>query len=231
MDTKKPLNFAQALRVKPPEKQPEKPTEKPIVEAPTENVVSLENWETSRPKTVDQSPSLGDWSTGRPVAQTIDSPTDRQPEHTYPSRRDRIKIGVRLPAHKVEKYKLWCFVNKVDLQDAIEKGMDWVTGGLVDQSPTINDLTDINDSLNEDVISFYAKWTRNKPTDKDKQTLKEIEHLAPHVIKAGILASVIRSKNKINSLKYCVGAIQEVAETNPSAEYLKYMLEAMKHKM
>jgi hypothetical protein len=231
METKKPLNFAQALRVKPPEKQPEMPVEKSPVETPVENVISLENWETSRPKTVDQSPTSGDRSSGRPVNQTTGRPVEKQSEHSYPSRRERLKIGVRLPAHKVEKYKLWCFVNKVDLQDAIEKGMDWVTGGLVDQSPSINNLIDIDDNLNNDVISFYEKWTRNKATEKDRKTYSEIQHLAPHVIKSGILVSVIRAKNKINSLKYCVGAIEEAAETNPSEDYLKYLLEAMKHKM
>jgi hypothetical protein len=186
-----------------------------------------ENWETGRPKVVDQETSVVDQSTGGLVDQT----TSRPVEQTYPSRKERIKIGVRLPAHKVEKYKLWCFVNKVDLQDAIEKGMDWVTGGLVDQSTAINDLDDKDDLLNDDALIFYQRWTKNKITEKDKQALDEVKHLAPHVIKAGILMSIVRSKQKINSFRYCLGAIEEVAESDPSPEYFTYLLSQMKRKM
>jgi hypothetical protein len=184
-------------------------------------------WETGRPNPVDQSTSVVDQSTSLPVDHT----TSRPIEQTYRSRTERIKIGVRLPAHKVEKYKLWCFINKVDLQAAIEKGMDYVTGLPGDQTTAINDLIDLDDTLNDDISIFYQKWTRNKFTDKDKKTLEEIQHLAPHVIKSGIVISVVRSKNKINSLKYCVGAIEESATTGVGPEYLEYLVRQVKGKM
>lgn len=178
-----------------------------------------EKWSTSRPEVVDQTTTVVDQTTSRPVDQN------------YKSRTERTKIGVRLPAHKVEKYKLWCFVNKVSLQDAIEKGMDWVTGRPDDQTTTINDLDDLDDIKTDDALIFYRRWTKNQLTDKDREAYEEVRHLAPHVIKSGILVSVVRSKSKIRSFRYCLGAILETAESNPSESYFEYLLEQLRHKM
>ncbi|MCA1607674.1 MAG: hypothetical protein LC775_19905, partial [Acidobacteria bacterium] len=75
------------------------------------------DWSPSRPKTVDQTTVLVDQSTSEKTLddQTTSRPVDQSTsEQQYPSRRNKLKIGIRLPAHKVERYRLWCFINKVD---------------------------------------------------------------------------------------------------------------------
>jgi hypothetical protein len=196
--------------------KPEKPVEKPPLQ-----------WEPSPPKPDDQLPSMGYQVTGNPVTQSPSYPV----ENNYPSRRERVKMSGRIPAHKAEKYKLWCFINKVDFQDAMERGLDWVTGNPGDRLPAINDLNDIDDTLNEDVINFYEVWTKNKATEKDRKAYEEVSHLAPHIIRTGILISVVRAKNKINSFRYCIGAIEEAAATNAGPEYMGYLLNQIRQKM
>lgn len=187
--------------------------------------------ETIQPKQVEWSPALDDQTTGRP----IDQETIQLVESDYPSRRNKVKIGVRLPSQKVEKYKLWCLLNKVDLQDAVERGLDWVTGGMVDQSTgkqggreTAYQYDDLDNALNDDIINFYEKLTKNKWKEADTESLREVEHYAPHILKAGVVLSLHRVKTRINSFRYCVNAIHESAEAKPGPDYLQYLLSRLK---
>lgn len=171
--------------------------------------------------------SLANQSTSQPVNQ---SPN----ELVYPSRKHKLLMGVRLPSQKVERYKIWCFLNKTNMQDAVEQAMDWLTSQPVNQLTTYqfddSDDTLINDETSS-VIDFYAKWTHNKVTEKDKQASQEVSHLAPEVIKAGILLSVQRAKGKINSFRYCLGAIEEAAESGmgAQADYMKYLMSKLEN--
>jgi hypothetical protein len=75
----------------------------------------------------------------------VQSSDQENPEKFYYSRVHKTMIGVRLPAQKVEVYKMWCFVNKVKMQDAIEQAMDQLTRVAANQSTTYqhDDLDDI----------------------------------------------------------------------------------------
>lgn len=183
-----------------------------------------ENRTARQPELDSQTARLDSQPTGQPDSQTASVDN----ENRYPSRRNRTQITARLPAQKVEKYKLWCFMNRVDLQDAIERGMDWLTGQLDSQSSTYQ-FDDIDDtSIDEGIINFYERWTRNKATVKDKAAHAEVQHLAPHIIKCGILLSLQRAKGRINSFRYCHGAINEMAESGSGEDYLKYMIDKIK---
>jgi hypothetical protein len=188
-------------------------------------------------------------------SQTASLDSQKQSEQSYPSRISRKLVSVRLPTQKLEKYKLWCFINKVDMQDAVEEALDWLTGQPDSQTATINDLIDSNDdrrdediassrsTLNsgqldsqtaspvdddakEGVLNFYSRTTGNRIKENDRQALKEVAHLEPYIIKAGIITSILRAKNRINSFRYCLGAIQEIDEAKPDVSYLHYVIDA-----
>jgi hypothetical protein len=146
-------------------------------------------------------------------------------ENLYRSRRERKLKGLRLPVQKLEKWELWCFMNKVDFQDAVEKAMDWLT------SQPVNHV--LNDDLDEaketdEIIVFYRKWTGNKIKPKDRASREEVKRFSDDICKIGILTAILRAKSKINSLGYCVPVIEEVAENMealPSDKntYVKYL--------
>lgn len=192
-----------------------------------------EDWSPGHPEVVTQSPTLDDRTSGHPVTQ---SPS-WQGELNYPSRRTRERLTVRLPKHKLEKYKLYAHMTHEDMQDLVEYGLDWVTG-LLDtqsprhpntQSPTNHDLNDLDDGLKDDVIIFYQKVTGNRwRIPEDQEAYKEVAQYAPHIIKQGIAISKMRAKQKINSFRYCHGAIHESAHANNGADYLQYLLWKLK---
>lgn len=77
----------------------------------------------------------------------------------------------------------------------------------------------------EDLIAYYAKWTNNPIRQIDWQALKSALSYSPLAVKAGILMSILRTKTRVNSFKYCLGAIDEVAKAGVvnSAEYVRYL--------
>lgn len=74
------------------------------------------------------------------------------------------------------------------------------------------------------IISFYEKYTGNQWRVGDDEFYKNraLENVTPDIIEAAIIASVLRSKTKINSFTYCEGAISEFQEHLPSG-YLTYL--------
>lgn len=185
---------------------------------------------------------------------TLDAQTPSH-EDLYPSRRNRRRVTLRLQAQNLERYKVWCFVNRVSLQDAVEQAMDLMTGALDVRASTINDLIDSDDDArkNDDdpassssmlsagrpdaqldaqkdddgeksLLDFYAETTGNRVREADRKAFAEVSHHAPHVIKAGIITSVLRAKSQINSFRYCIGAIEEIAESSAGADYLQYLI-------
>jgi ElaB/YqjD/DUF883 family membrane-anchored ribosome-binding protein len=146
-------------------------------------------------------------------------------ENSYRSRRERKLKGLRLPIQKLEKYELWCFMNKVDFQDAVEKAMDWLTSQPVNH--VLNDDLD-EDKETDEIIVFYRKWTGNKIKPKDRASREEVKRFSDDVCKIGILTAILRAKSKINSLGYCVPVIEEVAESvadlpSDKNTYVKYL--------
>jgi hypothetical protein len=170
-----------------------------------------------------QLPTLDSQPTGQPVTQNnIILDSQLPSEKKYPSRRLRRQKTCRLPVQKLEKWELWCFLNKIDFQDAVERALDLLTGQPVTHI-LIDDLEDIGTT--DDVLIFYHKWTGNKITQKDKDARETVRKFDDGICKIGIAISIYRAKTKINSFRYCVGAIEEQVETpiENTQNYLKYL--------
>ncbi len=145
-------------------------------------------------------------------------------EKSYSSRKYRKRKTIRLPFQKVEKYELWCFMNKIDFQDAVEKSMDYFIG-RPDAHILIDDFDE--DKENDEIIIFYRKWTGNNIRPKDRAAREEVRRFSDDVCKIGILTAISRAKTKINSFAYCVPVIEDIAEEagaiDSKGEYLKHL--------
>jgi hypothetical protein len=145
-------------------------------------------------------------------------------EKLYPSRKHKKRKTIRLPFQKVEKYELWCFMNKIDFQDAVEKAMDYFIG-----RPDAHVLIDASDDNKEtdEIIIFYQKWSGNNIRPKDRKAREEVRRFSDDICKIGILTAISRAKNKINSFAYCVPVIEDIAEEasviESKGEYLKHL--------
>jgi hypothetical protein len=145
-------------------------------------------------------------------------------EKSYSSRKYRKRKTIRLPFQKVEKYELWCFMNKIDFQDAVEKSMDYFIG-RPDAHVLIDDFDE--DKETDEIIVFYRKWTGNNIRPKDRAAREEVKRFSDDVCKIGILTAISRAKTKINSFAYCVPVIEDIAEEagaiDSKGEYLKHL--------
>jgi hypothetical protein len=156
-------------------------------------------------------------------------------EKIYRSRKERRQKGLRLPVQKLEKWELWCFLNKIEFQEAIEIAMDWLTSQPANH--ILNDDYDDNKETDE-IIIFYRKWTGNNIRPKDRIAREEVKRFSEDVCKIGILTAISRAKTKINSFAYCVPVIEDIAEEvsvlDGKGEYLlhleKFILSARKGK-
>ena len=158
-----------------------------------------------------------------PATQQNKIPDSQLPsEKTFPSRRLRRQKTCRLPIQKLEKWELWCYLNKIDFQDAVERALDLLTGQPVTHI-LIDDLEDIGTT--DDVLIFYHRWTGNKISQKDKDARETVRKFDDGICKIGIAISIYRTKTKINSFRYCIGAIEETAQTpiENNQTYLKYL--------
>ncbi len=153
-------------------------------------------------------------------------------EKKFRSRRERKLKGLRLPKQKLEKWELWCFVNKFDFQEAVEIAMDWLTGqpvasltGQLDNHVLIDDIDDNKET--DEIIIFYQKWTGNNIRPKDRKAREEVRRFSDDICKIGILTAISRAKTKINSFAYCVPVIEDIAEEAGTIEskgdYLKHL--------
>ncbi len=199
---------------------------------------------TEQPPSIEKEPEIIVFA-GRPDVQIIDAQTSTMDVQTpknvdaqtpknadaqtsseklYPSRKHRKRKTIRLPFQKVEKYELWCFMNKLDFQDAVEKAMDYFIG-RPDAHVLIDDFDE--DKETDEVIIFYRKWTGNKIKPKDRAAREEVKRFSDEICKIGILTAISRAKNKINSFAYCVPVIEDIAEEagaiDSKGEYLKHL--------
>lgn len=164
-----------------------------------------------------------------PLQQTTPLLTE---EAFYPSRTNRRLKGIRLPAHKLAQWEMWCLLNDVSFQDAVERAMDELV-----QKP-VNWLTtyrhdDHEDKKKDDVIICFEKLTGTKwKWERDDPARKEVAHYPHSLLKCGIAMSVYRlipSKGKVGSFRYCLGAIHEAASANVGdpEKYLEYVLSSL----
>lgn len=78
-----------------------------------------------------------------------------------------------------------------------------------------------------EILSLYTRATRNQPRESDRLFLDSLRHLPVQLIKAGVALSAIRAGEagtKINSLRYCQGAIEELSAPEVLPSYLEYVL-------
>jgi hypothetical protein len=158
--------------------------------------------------------------------QTIKSGPERPVKDAshFKSRRERKLKGIRISAEKLHKYELWCFINKIDFQDAVEKALDWLTSGQPVNHVLIDDLDDdkniklTSSSAVENIAAFYREWTRNTVREEDLKAIREISSIDTNTIKLGIITAIYRKASskgtrKINSFRYFFGTIREVANS------------------
>ena len=174
-----------------------------------------------------------------PAEQNESKPTPKD-ETLFRSRKDRRLKGIRISAEKLEKYELWCMINKVSFQDAVEKALDWLTSGQPVNHVLIDDQDDdeekdigksISSSVTEQIGSFYCQWTRNSISDEDHRAMAEIAQIDLNAIKLGILiairrkASTRKKTTKINSFRYFLNSIREVARSHLGKSVSERMLQ------
>ena len=138
----------------------------------------------------------------------------------------RVQWNTRISKQLAEKVEIWCFVNKVSKQDATERALASMLASEHATKLARIDIDSNDGSTEDDMLIFYRRWTGNRVTDRDREALKEVEQYHPNIIKAGILITITRAKNRINSFRYCVGAIEEAAASpvKPDGDYIKYLL-------
>jgi hypothetical protein len=200
------------------------------------------------------------WLTGQPVNQLTNS--EKVDESRFHSRVGRRLKGVRFPVQDLEKWELWCKIQRVDFQDfataACQKAYAEMTGEMpvvVNQLTTINDLDDLDDPRSDDDVSsssnllrdsgqlvnqtekrareifaFYTARTGRKVRQSDREayfkgnkTLPGVSELPDHVIKFGIMQSVLLCKGVVNSFSYCLGAIIEAHEAGITSESVEHL--------
>jgi hypothetical protein len=202
MSQKPPLNFAQALRLKPVERQ-----EEPKLEL-------VEDRTPIRPILEVQPPTLAVQPPG-----SLDAQASTEDETKYPSRVLRRKKTIRLPIQKLEKYESYCFFHKIDFQDAVERALDALTSGRLGAHVLIDEKDEVK---SDEVLIYYRKVTGNRVTKKDEEARAEAKGFSAEACKIGILTSILRAPVKINSFRYCLGAIEEVANS-PIQDLSQYM--------
>ncbi|MGE5445142.1 MAG: hypothetical protein ACM3SR_11170 [Ignavibacteriales bacterium] len=71
---------------------------------------------------------------------------------------------------------------------------------------------------------MVREWANLRVRDDDFYESDNLKDILPEIVEATIIASVLRSKTKIDSFAYCEGAIQEFQENLP-LRYLRYLRE------
>jgi hypothetical protein len=160
---------------------------------------------------------------------SLDAHPPTEDENLYPSRVLRRKKTVRLPIQKLEKYESYCFFHKIDFQDAVEKALDALTSGRLDAHILIEDK---DENKTDEVLIYYRKVTGNRVTKKDEEARQEARGFSIEACKIGILTSVLRAPVKINSFRYCLGAIEEAASApiHEPGQYMTFLEESLRRK-
>ncbi len=206
--TKRPARHSTS---KPSNRSTKPPVNQTAEEEAVENFLAPGNWSTNSANQLTRDEN-------QPASQPVNQSTSLTAflENSYRSRIERRQKGIRLPVQKLEAYEAWCFAHKIDFQDAVEMGMDWVTSGQANHM-MINESDDSDDIESLSIARFYENWTGNKWNAKDKAALAELAGVSSGIIECGIMLSVIRRAaapdgQKINSFRYCFGAIRETQE-------------------
>lgn len=122
---------------------------------------------------------------------------------------------------------------------ALDEDTPYISKNIINRDDSIKDIessskssSNIDDTDDESfghrvyIISLYEKYTGNqwRVGDNEFYESESLEDILPEIVEAAIIASVLRSKTKINSFAYCEGAIHEFQENLPLG-YLSYLRE------
>ena len=134
------------------------------------------------------------------------------------------QLNTRIRKQLNEQMEIYCFFHKVSKREFIESAIATkLQSDNATKQPRIDN--DLDDGLtDEEIFIFYRKWTGNRITDGDRKFYREIQHFAPHVIQCGILLSLQRAPTRVNSLRYCKGAIEEMAASGAGRDYVTYLM-------
>ena len=153
------------------------------------------------------------------------------------------RIPVRLQREKLDGLRLITMSRGITLQDLLG---GWVDAFLANEGLTstpglapspgwhqtdqmIDDAEGISTSSvlrrPEDLLNYYSRWTGNPVRENDWQAIRLALSYTPAAIKAGILMSILRTKTRVNSFKYCLGAIDEVTKSGivGSVDHVRYL--------
>ena len=88
---------------------------------------------------------------------------------------------------------------------------------------------------NDDIIRLYVKLTGKRPKKEDFDCYAAVKHLHPHVLKIGMLLTVLQhTGDGVNSFKYMLPEIEKAKLTVPNIqspeEYVKYLLSKIKRR-
>jgi hypothetical protein len=89
----------------------------------------------------------------------------------------------------------------------------------------------ISSSAIEQIGAFYRQWTKNPISEEDHRAMAEIADIELNAIKLGILiaihrkASTRKKTSKINSFRYFLNSIREVARSQMSRPVTERMLQ------
>jgi hypothetical protein len=181
-------------------------------------------------------------------------------------------IRGRIPKQKALKFRLFCHLFGLNIQDALEEAIDdllaknkFAPGAPVPPCSSINDLDEDDDEKEENVslssssakaksatgalplqlprpteedgkteriLTVYSAVTGNPIRESDRAAYTEIAKYSELAIEAGIRRSVIHCPTRVNSLKYCIGAIVELseAETIAGSDYLSHLISSCERK-
>lgn len=139
------------------------------------------------------------------------------------SRPNLEQLNLKIQRQIKAKFEMWCLQNGMSMAQGFREMVERVTtssGGTTDTTATallIDDSSEI-----DDIVSLYRNLTGNKWTDADRQALSEIQGVPAMRIMVGVALSVARAKTRVNSFRYCHGAIAEAADS-PVADVQQYL--------
>jgi hypothetical protein len=199
----------------------------------------------TNPAKVDTNVSTTELTSTRMLTPTIQlTPTiGLTPRKKAPPSWRMSRLSIRLDKEKLERLHLIAMSRGITLQELIG---GWADVFLADEgltparrlTPTrgwhqtdqmIDDVgaTSTSSVLErpEELLTYYAKWTGNQVRENDWQAIRLALSYTPTAIKAGILMSILRTKTRVNSFKYCLGAIDEVAKAGivSTADHVRYL--------
>ena len=188
------------------------------------------------------------WPARRPDDQTAKPEPNPAPPVKGTGKRPGLeRIEARVPTQIGQKFKFLCMINQLEIKDVITELIDqWnrtMTGrpdGQTAFDPDLKDrLIDEEEKFassdqpegrppdqpakRHEILGYYSLLTGNQIRQNDRDCLETLLNVPTYVIRAGIAQSILRCNTRINSLRYCVGAIEEIRESGVDRSFAVYL--------